>query len=237
MFKRIKKVFFWPAIMLIVSSGCIARRGADFGSYVGRGENIPIIRIFNVEQNSYPTSKQTILLLPPLGDITSKFQNSIQHDLQEEFQTYFNARITSISPQGSMAEYVTEQNLAPENGFFDYDEILRLGKLMQADFVICTWIQELRPYPPQLLALSMAVMDVNKNRLTAELDARFNASEQKVVIAMQDYLQRRIARKFDRASLDMMLSSPAAFHVFAMAETCRALALELIPSEREEFFP
>ncbi len=229
MLKNIKAVLIVPAVLLLLTGGCIARRGKDFGSYVGRAEDIPIIRVFNVESDIYPTPKQTILLLPPLGPISPKMRDSLQLDFQEEFQKYFNARVVTISAKGSMAEYVTEKNLAPESGFFDYDEVLRLGSLMQSDFVVCIWVQELRPYPPQTLALYLAIMDVNGNHLIAELDARFNAAEQKVNIALQDYLQRRVARKFDRGSLDMMLRSPAEFHLFATAECSRALAQELIP--------
>ncbi len=217
--------------------GCVLQRGVDFGSRAGRAEDIPIIRVYNVEPESWPARNQTILLLPPLGAVTQEYRDSLQRDLQEEFQKYFNARVSDISPKGKMEEYVSGKNLAPESGFFDFEEIKRLGTLMQADYVGCTWVQEIRPYPPQILSLYITILDVSRGVLLAELDATFNASEQKVVVALEDYLQRRRSRSFDLNSLNFMLQSPSEFHLFAVSECCRAMAMELAPQADTKLWP
>ena len=235
---RFKTIPLWMAAgILIVTSGCIAQRGRDFGSFAGRPEDIPVIRVYNVQEGNYPGPSQTMLLLPPLGEISPAFRDSLQLDIQEEFQNYFNARITSINAEGKMAEYVAAKNLAPEAGFFDFAEIGRLCELMQTEYAICTWVQELRPYPPQVLTVYMTILDVKQKKLIAELDATFNASEQKVVIALQDYLQRRRARKFNRSNLDFMLQSPSEFQRFAISECCHTLALELAPRQKVKLWP
>lgn len=228
-----------PVLLTVVGfffCGCIAQRGVDFGTFAGRGEDIPIIRVYNTQPGSAPLPGETVLLLPPLGDVSS-FQASLQLDFQEELQKYLNSRVVNISPVGKLAEYVTEENLAPEKGFFDFGEIKRLGELMQTEYVFCTWVQKLRPYPPQVLSLYIAILDVRKGVLIAELDATFNAAEQKVVISLQDFLQRRRARQFDRNNLQTMLQSPSEFHLFAAAECCRALAMEMLHQEELKILP
>jgi hypothetical protein len=227
----------WLLPLVLLLSGCIAQRGVDFGSFAGRAEDIPVIRVYNVNPGSYPPAGETILLLPPLGDLPGDFNIKLQLDFQEELQKYFNARVVSISPTGRLNAYVTEENLAPEKGFFDFGEIKRLGELMQTEYVFCVWVQELRPYPPQVLSLYAAILDTQEGSLVAELDATFNAAEQKVVVSLQDFLQRRRARQFDRNSLNMMLQSPSEFHLFVAAECSRALAMEMIPPETIKIRP
>ncbi|MDD2235983.1 MAG: hypothetical protein PHP44_00420 [Kiritimatiellae bacterium] len=227
-----------PAWVLAAGlSGCVLQRGVDFGSRAGRAENIPVIRVYNVMNEAWPDQTQTVLLLPPLGQVTPKYRESLQLDLQEEFQKYFNSRVVSVGARGKMEEYVAEKNLVPESGFFDFEEIKRLGELMQTDYVVCTWIQEVRPYPPQSLSLYITILDVTRGDLLIELDATFNAAEQKVVVALENYLQRRRARTYDRNSLDMMLQSPSDFHLFAISECCRAMALELAPTLQTKIWP
>ncbi len=235
----------WRAAAVVLSAwvlatglcGCVLQRGVDFGSRAGRAENIPVIRVYNVVPGSWPDQTQTVLLLPPLGQAIPKYRESLQLDIQEEFQKYFNARVVSVGARGKMEEYVSEKNLLPESGFFDFEEIKRLGALMQADYVVCTWIQEVRPYPPQILSLYITMLDVQGGNLLIELDATFNAAEQKVVVALEDYLQRRRARTYDRNSLDVMLQSPSDFHLFAISECCRAMALELAPPPKTKIWP
>lgn len=223
--------------LLTLLCGCVLQRGVDFGSRAGRAEDIPIIRVYNVAADAWPSQDQTLLLLPPLGEVTPKYRDSLQLDLQEEFQKYFNTRVVDVGAKGKMEEYVSAKNLAPESGFFDFEEVKRLGALMQADYVGCVWIQEIRPYPPQTLSLYMTILDVQRGSLLIELDATFNAAEQKVVVALEDYLQRRRSRTFDRNSLDVMLQSPAEFHLFAISECCRAMALELMPQPETKIRP
>lgn len=195
---------------------------------MGRAENIPLIRVYNVGDQGAPTSRDTILILPPLGH-AGMYQSKLLSSFQEEFQKYFNARVVSVSGEGRMGEYVNQQNLVPEDGFFDFEEIKRFGSIMQSEYVACIWVQEVRAYPPQVLSLYMTILDVNAGSLLIELDATFNASDQKVVVALQDYLQRRRARRFDRQNLDVMLQSPTEFHQFVAAECSRAMAQELSP--------
>ena len=236
--RRWSRVGGLSALVLMTGlSGCVLQRGVDFGSRAGRAENIPVIRVYNVGPEAWPDQTQTILLLPPLGNAIPKYRESLQLDLQEELQKYFNARVVGVSARGKMEEYVAEKNLAPESGFFDFEEVKRLGALMQADYVVCTWVQEIRPYPPQILSLYMTILDVQRGDLLIELDATFNAAEQKVVVALEDYLQRRRARTYDRNSLDMMLQSPNDFHLFAVSECCRAMALELVPQPETKLWP
>ncbi|NCD35010.1 MAG: hypothetical protein EOL87_16530 [Spartobacteria bacterium] len=215
------------AVMLL-ATGCVLKRGDDFGSYVGRSETVPIIRVYNVSAGKAPPASTTVMILPPLGDIKSPYSESLQQDIQEELQKYLNARVVTASPKGKLSEYVTEENLAPESGFFDFGEIARLGSLLGVDYMFCTWVSDWRPYPPQTLSLYLVLLETKNGSVLAELDAVFEASEQRVHVALENYLQRRVSRPYDKQNFNVLLESPTAYRHFVVAECCRAMAFELV---------
>ncbi len=217
------------ATLISVLAGCVLQRGVDFGSPLGAPEDIRAIRLYNVNTNLFLTEQQAVLMLPPLGNVTPELRDALQQRLLEAAQNYFTARVVGVSPYGKLAAYINEKNLVPEKGFFNFGEISFLGQLMQGDYIICVWVQAVRQYPPQNVALYMAIVESATSEVVAQLDANMDASEQEVLVSLADYLQRRRARPFSRADLDVMLQSPSEYQAFVASECFRVLTYKFSP--------
>ena len=125
---------------------------------------------------------------------------------------------------GSLKEYVNQDNLSPITGVFDFQEVARVGRLLGASLVLCAWVREARVHPPQSLVLYFALVETASSQPIGEMEAAYNASEQEVVLAAQNHLQSRLARRFDNASLNLLLRSPEEYQTFVVAECMSLLA-------------
>ena len=210
--------------ILWASCGCVAQRGIDFGHWAGTSERIPLTRTYNIQKDKRVTANDIMVLLPPLGNLPSTSQDRFSQILLQETQKYFSARIIEVTSNGNLKEYVGQDNLSPTVGVFDFQETARVGRLLSASHVLCTWVREARVHPPQSLALYFALVEVASSQPIGEMEATYNASEQEVVMAARNHLQSRLARRFDSTSLNILLRSPEEYQTFVAAECMNILA-------------
>ena len=219
-----KRMGLGIAGILWASCGCVAQRGMDFGHWAGTSERIPLTRTYNIQKNKHITADDVMVLLPPLGNLPATGQNRFPQILLQEVQKYFPARIIEVTSDGNLKKYVSPDNLSPTVGVFDFQETARVGRLFGASHVLCTWVREARVHPPQSLALYFVLVEVASSQPIGEMEATYNASEQEVVIAARNHLQRRLARRFDNTSLHILLRSPEEYQTFVVAECMNILA-------------
>ena len=223
-FARKQGVSIGMAGMLLAFCGCVAQRGIDFGHWAGTSERIPLIRTYHVQKNKRLTTNDMIVLLPPLGNLPPISQDRFPKILLQELQKYFSAQVIDVAPDGNLKEYVAQDNLSPTAGVFDFQEAARVGRLLGASYILCTWVREARVHPPQSLVVHFALVEAASSQPVGEMDATYNASEQEVVIAARNYLQSRMARHFDNTSLNILLRSPEEYQTFVATECMSALS-------------
>ncbi|NCC49905.1 MAG: hypothetical protein EOM20_01690 [Spartobacteria bacterium] len=214
------------AILVMAGSGCILKRGVDFGHPAGAAERIPIIRIAaDFDETPVMTGQEKILLLPVLGkNIDETLLNELTGAISEEMRKYVPAFVFEVDPEGPLSGYITLENLSPTTDLFDQQEVARLGMLLGASHVLCSKVRDARVYAPQLIRIDFVLIDVASASTVADMEGTFDAREQQVQMAMSEYLQRRRGRKYDKTNLDVMLYSPSEYVQFVSAECCRALA-------------
>ncbi len=212
------------ACVLMVAGGCVAKRGVTFGHWAMRSERINTVRIFVPESGAGFSGDEKLLLLPPLGDMPVDNVAQLQKHIHQEMLNYFRAPVYTISPDGRMKEYLDADNLLLHSGQFDIEEVSRLGELLGVSHVLCVLVRQFRPYPPQVLALSLVMVKTETREVAAEMDATFDASQQEVILAADQYLQTRLAREYSAQNLDILLRSPTQYSGFVSAYCCRILA-------------
>jgi len=208
-------------------SGCAVYRGKDFGHWAGRAENRRLTYIYNQKQTHIPTNGEFVMILPPLGNIPKESCRPFQACLQKEAQQNTPARVGMLSVDRHLEEYVHEKNLVPDPGQFDFQEVGRLGRLMGASHVVCVWVNRSQLATPQDMSLYFAVVESEAGRVVIEMNGDFDASEQEVVMALNDYLQGCRALEFDAAHLDFILKSPSEYQAFVAHECMQALTAGL----------
>ncbi|HBA84113.1 MAG TPA: hypothetical protein DCZ95_08475 [Verrucomicrobia bacterium] len=214
---------------LAFTEGCVVKRGIDFGHWAASAEKIPLIRKYNVETSRLPGASARVALLPPINHMPEPTRTQFRDILLTDLRNHVPVQIFEVDEQGPLAEYVREDNLAPTVGVFDFQEAGRLGRLLGASHVLCVRVRDFRLHPPQVLALYLAMVETSSGQVIAEFDASYDASEQQVVMAMDDYLQSRRARGYDKTNLEIMMRSPMEFHSFVCTQCSRALAETLWP--------
>lgn len=112
----------------------------------------------------------------------------------------------------------------PIDGVFNSREISRLGMLMGVSHMLCCKVTESRLHPPQILELHFVIVECAAFQTVLEMNARFDAGEQTTLLALDKYLQGRSTRKYNKASLDIMLLSPLEFGRFVSSECMKAIA-------------
>jgi hypothetical protein len=217
-------------MIIAMVTGCATQRGVDFGHWSGAAEPVPVMRIYNEDDGAALTGEEKILVLPTLGSYDDPVLQRINGQLTEEMRRYFPVDLFEIDSGGPLSDYVNEKNLSPTTTEFDIREIARLGRLLGATHVLCSRLRNARFYAPQNLDLYFLLVDVEKDEAVLEMDAAFDASDQEVVIALDSYLQRRVARKYDRNNLNVMLNSPTEYGAFVSAQCTQALEETLWPS-------
>ncbi len=210
--------------LLSMTAGCVAQRGLDFGHWAGSSERIPLMRTYDIQKGQRITDQNVLVVLPPLGNLPPAGGEHFRQSLVQEAQKYFAARIIDVDPTGNLGEYVGQDNLCPTAGVFDAQEAARVGRLLGASHILCTWVREARVHPPQSLVLYFDLVEVASSQSIGQMDATFDASEQEVVLEARDHLQSRLARHFDSTSLDILLRSPEQYQAFVAAECMATLA-------------
>jgi hypothetical protein len=212
-----------PGVAILFSAGCLAQRGADFGHWSRTPERIELVRVFKTESDTPFAVGERMLVLPPVGQGLEEARRGLLNHILREIQYASAVHPFQIGDRVLPARYWREDNVADATGRFDLQEVVRIGRLFETRYVLCVHVRAWRPYAPQVLALHMTLVHVEAGERVAELNASFNAAEQQVVVAMDDWLQARRARKYDAQSLDIMLRSPAEFGAFATARCVQSL--------------
>jgi len=224
------KAGFLPLIALgciLISNGCVAKRGVDFGHWARSAERVELVKIFVNPAYSRLNGNEIMLLLPPFGNISEKYRMDLQNNLFQEMRNYFPARVITVAKNSSFAEYLDSDNILFSSNVVNPQEAGRIGQLSDATHVICVVVNELRPYQPQNLSLTLHVIDSKLCKSIAEMNANLDCTEQQVVMALSEHLQGREARKHDIQSLDILLSSPTHFSAFASSKCSKILAENL----------
>ena len=216
-----------PVCLTFLSAGCVAQRGIDFGVWGGNAERIEFVRVTQPPDSPSFQGDETVLLLPPMGNIATEQLERLNRILSQEIRNYFPITVFEIEANDSLKRYISKQNLVPFGDKFDAEEVARIGGLLGVSHVLCTFVRDYRPHPPQNLALYLSLIETSERQISAEVNADFDATEQQVVMALRNYLQRRRARVFDKTSLEIMLRSPSEYQAFAMASCSQELAEEL----------
>jgi hypothetical protein len=212
------------AAVALFASGCLTKRGVDFGHWGRAPERIELVRVFRADPNVTLETGTRVLVLPPVGSIAPPdARQSMAHNIMREMQYAAPVHPFQLETAALPARYWREDNVADTDGRFDLEEVVRIGDLFTAPYVLCVHVRAWRPYAPQVLALHMTLVDVAGRRPVAELHASFNAAEQQVVVAADDWLQARRARKYDAQSLDILLRSPSEFSAFVTARCVQRL--------------
>ncbi len=215
------------AVLALLSAlplaGCVAKRGVDFGHWSRTPERIEPIRVMRTDRDAAFSVGDRLLVLTPVGkaappDARQGLLNNMIREIQHATPLH-PFSLDSAVP----ARYWREDNIADAGGRFDLDEIVRLGALFNAPYALCVHVNAWRPYPPQVLALRMTLVDIAAGEPLAELNGSFHAEEQQVVVAMDDWLQARRARKYDAHNLDILLRSPAEYSAFVSARCVQRL--------------
>lgn len=214
---------FFLVWLLLVTSGCVAMRGVHFGHIAGAGSDVPLMRVFTSDHARLHGGER-ILLLPPAGEGSDEAKRRFQQDLYRCMRLDFSASVITVGAVEHLQPYVTESNLLTDDGFFDIREAALLGRLLGFSHVAGVYVNADRAYHPQVKDIRVMLISVRDIEPVAVLEGVFDASEQKVVVALADYLQRRRARVYSTTSLDVMLRSPAEYSAFVAALCSRRLA-------------
>ena len=212
------------AVAVLFSGGCVAKRGIDFGHWSRVPERIELVRVFRADRDVALETGAKVLILPPVGNVAPPdARQDMAHNIMRELQYAAPVHPFQVDATVLPARYWRESNVADTDGQFDLGEVVRIGDLFAAPYVLCVHVRAWHPYAPQVLALHMTLVDVAGQRSVAELHASFNAAEQQVVVAADDWLQARRARKYDAQSLDILLRSPSEFGAFVTARCVQSL--------------
>ena len=211
-----------------MTTGCVVKRGIDFGHWAGKPQTIPLVRIYDVNESNMISSADSILLLPAVTDMPDANKAEFQSVMYKQMRNYFPPNIAEVDPVGPLAEFVRQDNLMPTLGLFDFGEAARIGQLLGVTHVLCVWVRDYRLHPHQLRALTMAIVNSDTAEPVGRLDATFDASEQQVVQAVADYLESRTAREYDKVQLDIVLRSPYEYSMFVCDTTFRKFAEKVV---------
>lgn len=216
------------AILLL--PGCVVQRGIDFGHWAQTGQKIPLTRFIIPAQPQSRTPLTKIALLPTIGKLPSSSLETIDTHMLQEAQLAFQTPVIMIDRNGKMAQYVTLKNLIPMGDIWNNREIARLGQLMGVSHVLCWRVRNWRQYQPQNMIIDFILVETTYGAMEMEMLAAFDAREQQVIIALDQYLRNRSARKYDRQNLDIILRSPKEYCGFIATECMWGMSEKLWPT-------
>lgn len=213
---------------LAAGSGCVAKHGVDFGHWALTPERRQLVR-FRAAPDAFLKLDSTIAVLPVIGEMPSdnaeRFRTQLVLNLQDHLP------LNMITPAGEVAEspLLKKENLV-DAGTPRLTEIAGAGKIMEASDVLCIFITEFNPYPPQKIYFQAWLVRTSDASLSGTFSGAFDAAEQQTVIALAEYMQSRRARKYDDNNLDIMLQSPSEFSDFVCSYAARHMARQTASS-------
>lgn len=229
-----KSGFFWAVLMIFTCSGCTVQRGVDFGHWARSTERVYPVRFSNPSGQERASEISIIGIVPVFGNMEQSYLDQLNNNIISEAGFYVNAQLAPVQRDGKFAQYITKENVMPIDGVFNAREIARLGLLMGVSHMLACKVVESRLHPPQMLSLHFVVVDCSSFQTIIEMNARFDAAEQTTLLALDQHLQGRSSRKYDKTNLDIILRSPLEFGRFVSSECMKALSQEISNSSQKK---
>gem|GEM_PF-6066040 len=216
-----------PVVLSLCATGCAVCRGFDFGHIAGKPEKRSLTRVTIKDRTALPSADSIVLVLAPFGEMAKDSSENLHTALLKETRQNLPGRVSKTDPDTNMARYLSQANLMPTPGVFDAGEIARSGRILGATHVIAAWVYECRTHAPQNVDLFMILVDAEKGTVAAEISGQFDAAEQKVSVAMNNYLQACSARHFDKTSIEIIRLSPREYQAFVAYYCLKSLGLSV----------
>lgn len=217
-------------ISTLVLNGCIAQYGSDFGHWSSIQENVPLYRIdCPTSPIPPPQNTQTIAILPTLGAVPERERRALDSIILQTARQTLSAQTVAVDPAGPMGSYVAGENLLTDAGGINQTEAALIGAILESAYVLTVHVQELEALPPQRVVMVLTLTDTAKAQPIASVAVCLRAQDQRTQTELAEYLKVRIARKYDRSSLDIILRSPTEFQTFAMVRSLQTLNAALWP--------
>lgn len=204
-------------------SGCIAQYGSEFGHWSSLQENVPLYRVDCPSPIPPPLNTQTVAILPALGSLPERERRALDSIILQTARQTLCAQTITVDPSGPMAGYVSSENLLTDAGGINLTEAALIGSVLESAYILTVHVQELEALPPQRIVMVLTLMDTAKARPVASIAVCLRAQDQRTQAELAEYLKVRIARKYDRSSLDIILRSPTEFQTFAMVRSLQTL--------------
>ncbi len=214
-----------PSASVALIAGLLTGCTGTLNSLEHNRSNSPV-QIY-MAPNKLAEVKQT-LLLPPLGVKNTALRKGLQQQLFSGARRHFTHPLQLVSPESAYANYITEQNLINSDGTLNVSEIVMIGQLMNASHIICPQFQQIRPYHPQKIALSITVVETESGQVSVELSAIFDATERDVREWFSTYSKQHRTNSETKEDLLLKLRSPAAFQAF-VSDKCFTMLGERLP--------
>lgn len=183
-----------------------------------------------------PVQITSLLLLPPVGFESEEQSMQWMLAIWQELQQNLPGIVRTPRRDGPYTPYTSEHNLLMDDGRIDGDELERIGRLAGASHLLFPRIINYRPYPPQSIIMEWILLDVKEKQSVLILAGAMDASEQKVLIAAQHYVNNRRSDPSTSGSLEVLLRSPREYSRFVSAQAADSLKAWVRPTS-EVFVP
>ena len=183
-----------------------------------------------------PVPIESLLLLPPVGLADEAQSLMFMLGMWQELQQNLPGIVRTPRTEGPFAPYTDASNLLMDDGRIDGDELERIGRLAGASHLLIARVIHYRPYHPQSIIMEWHLLDVKRKRQVLILAGAMDASEQKVLIAANNYVRSRRSDPTSSGSVDVLLRSPREYSRFTSAQAADALKAWLRPKD-EVFVP
>lgn len=213
------------ALISLIAGGC-THVEPNQPLKVDIGQNSPVH--MQIYKDALSTEMNRILLLPPLGIANAETRSRFQQALYAAMQRRFTTPVGQVQENSAYAPYIQESNLLCNDNTINVNEVSIIGKLMGCSYVICPYVSELRPYPPQHIALRLIVIVPKTGRQCAELTAVIDAEKHDVFDYFVNYCKAN-GYGGNADDLQFKIHSPAAFQAFA-ADLCATVAEQKLES-------
>jgi hypothetical protein len=170
-----------------------------------------------------PIAVGSLLLLEPVGMVDAKQSQTLMMAIWQELQQLLPGLVRSPRQGGPFAPYTSGANLTMDDGRLNEAELERIGRLAGASHLLIARVISYRPYHPQSLIMEWILLDVAQRRAVLVMAGALDATEQKVLMAAENYVRSRRSDPSASSGLDVMLRSPREFCRFGAALATDAL--------------
>ncbi len=210
---------------VLSGGGCAVRQGRDYGHLLFSPSDY--FQIQSVASSAAvakgPVLVDSLLLLPPVGQISSPFSEHFSQAIWHELQQILPGIVRSPVTQGGFAAYVVSANLIRDDGGLVIEEAVQIGRMAGCSHVLLPRVHVYRPYHPQRIIMEWVLIDVRTERLLLTLTGGIDASEQRVLISADKYLRQRKANPYNNSNLQFMLRSPRDYLSFAVCQAVEVM--------------